>query len=109
MKKKNQTIGSHVGTRENLSVDVSITNVGLISTDLISRRTESQSTDKIQFQNFFEKKIKFWGFHGVVLDLSIDVSITNVGLILTAKAISDLRFKIEFQTFLISNFWVAMV
>ena len=36
--------------------------------------------------NFLEKKIKFFGFHVAVAtreDLSIDVSITNVGLILT--------------------------
>ena len=41
---------------------------------------------KFEFRTFLEKKIKFWGFHGVVgtrEDLSIDVSITNVGLTLT--------------------------
>ena len=43
---------------------------------------------KIQFRPFLKKKIKkkFEGFHAVVPtreDLSIDLSITNVGLILT--------------------------
>ena len=40
----------------------------------------------MQILNFFEKIFKFLGFHGVVPtreDLSIDVSIITVGLILT--------------------------
>ena len=74
-------------TRKDLSVDVSITNVGLISTkpgDFFSRPAESRGTDKIQFLTFL-KKIKFWGFPCCSTRdyLSIDVSITNVGLILT--------------------------
>ena len=46
-----------------------------------------QEQVKIQFQTFEKKKkFIFWGFHDEVPtreDLSIDVSITNVGLILT--------------------------
>ena len=69
-------------THEDLSIDVLITNVGLILTKL--RRFQLFVKSKIRISNFFEKKIKFLGFHGVVLeDISIDVSITNVGLILT--------------------------
>ena len=50
--------------------------------------------------NFFEKKIKFFGFHGVVLeDLSIDVSITNVGLIWTKLRWFQLFVKIWISIF----------
>ena len=71
-------------TREDISIDVSITNVELILTKL----RWFQLFVKSQNSNFelFWKKITFLGFDGVVLvieDLSIDVSITNVGLILT--------------------------
>ena len=51
---------------ENISIDVSITNVGLILTKL--RWFQLFSTQvKIQFRPFFEKKINFLGFHVVVL------------------------------------------
>ena len=50
-------------TRENLFIDVLITNVGLILTKL----RWFQLFVKIWISNFFEKKIKFLGFHGVVL------------------------------------------
>ena len=52
-------------TREDHSIDVSITNVGLILTKL----RWFQLFVKSQNSNFklFGKKIKFWGFHGVVL------------------------------------------
>ena len=36
---------------------------------------------KIEFQTFLKKKIKYLGFHGVVLVKTFDVSITNVRLI----------------------------
>ena len=49
-------------TREDLSIDVSITNVGLILTKL--RLFQLFSTS--QTSNL-KKKIKFLGFHGVVL------------------------------------------
>ena len=57
---------------------------------------------KIRISNFFEKILKFLGFHGVVPtweDLSIDVSITNVGLIAIdeAKVISAFRHKSKFE------------
>ena len=59
-------------TREDLSIDVSITNVGLILTKpgrFFSRHTETRGTDRIQFRQFrtFWKIITFLGFHGVVL------------------------------------------
>ena len=71
-------------TRENLSIDVSITNVGLILTKLRWFQLFVKSQN-LNFELFWRKKIKFSGFHGVVLvkDVSIYVSITNVGLILT--------------------------
>ena len=50
-------------TREDLSIDVSITNGGLILTKL----RWFQLFVKSQNSNFLEKKIKFLGFHGVVL------------------------------------------
>ena len=52
-------------TREDLSVDVSLTHVGLILTNYGD--FSSLSKVKIRILNFFEKKIKFLGFHGVVL------------------------------------------
>ena len=70
-------------TREDLSIDVSITNVGLILTKI--RRF--QLFVKSQNSNFelFWKKIQIFGFPWCSTreDLSIYVSITNVGLILT--------------------------
>ena len=73
-------------TRENLSVDVSITNVGLISTKpfLFSAYGKS-GYGQNSISNFFEKKNQIFGFPWCSTreDLSIDVSITNVGLILT--------------------------
>ena len=70
---------------EDLSIDVSITNVALILTKL--RFFQLLSTSQNSISNFFEKKIKFLSFHDVWCrtreDLSIDVSITNVGLIFT--------------------------
>ena len=59
-------------TREDLSVDVSITYVGLILTKpgrFFSRHTETRGTDRIQFRQFriFWKIFTFLGFHGVVL------------------------------------------
>ena len=73
--KKNQIVWfSCCSTREDLSVDVSITYVGLILTKpgrFFSRQTETRCTDRIQFRQFrtFEKFSHFWvsNFHGVVL------------------------------------------
>ena len=72
-------------TREDLSIDVSITNVGLISTKL----RWFQLFVKSQISNFKlfwkKKKNQIFGFPccSTREDLSIVVSITNVGLILT--------------------------
>ena len=52
-------------THEDHSIDVSITNVGLILTKL--RWFQLCQTSKLEFRTFFKKKIKFLGFHGVVL------------------------------------------
>ena len=59
-------------TREDLSVDVSITYVGLILTKpgrFFSRHTETRGTDRILFRQFrtFWKIFTFLGFHGVEL------------------------------------------
>ena len=55
--------------------------------DFFSRQTETRGTDRIQFRQFrtFWKKFHISGFpwSSTREDLSIDVSITNVGLILT--------------------------
>ena len=70
-------------TREDHSIDVTITNVGPILTKL----RWFQLFVKSQNSNFelFEKKYQIFGFPwcSTLEDLSIDVSITNVGLILT--------------------------
>ena len=89
-------------TREDLSIDVSITNVGLILTKLrwFQLFVKSQNSN---LKLFWKKNC---GFHGVVAtreDLFIDVSITNVGLILTKLRGFQLFFKsqnLNFWTFL---------
>ena len=83
-KKKNQIFGfPWCSTREDLSIDVSINNVGLILTKL----RWFQLFVKSQISNFklFLKKIQIFRlpWYSTREDLSIDVSITNVGLILT--------------------------
>ena len=67
-------------TREDLSIDVSITNVGLLLTKLggFQLFVKSQNSN---FELFFKKNGFPWC--STREDLSIDVSITNVGLILT--------------------------
>ena len=69
---------------EDLSIDVSIANVGLILTKLrwFQHFSTSQNSN---FELFWKKKIKFLHLASCSTceDLSIDVSITNVGLILT--------------------------
>ena len=73
LKKKKQIFWfSSCSTREDLSVDVSITYVGLILTKpgrFFSRHMETRSTDRIQFCQFriFWKIFTFLGFHCVVL------------------------------------------
>ena len=69
-------------TREDLSIDVSITNVGLILTKL--RLFQLFSTSQNSNFELFWKKNQIFEFPGCSTceDLSIDVSFTNVGLIL---------------------------
>ena len=81
---KNQILGfPWWSTREDLSIDASITNVGLILTKLwwFQLFVESQNSNF----KLFGKKIQILGFPwcSACEGLSIDVSITNVGLILT--------------------------
>ena len=83
-KKKNQFfLFPCCSTRKDFSIDVSITNVGLILTKL----RWFQLFVRSQNSNFelFWKKNPIFGFpwRSTREDLSIDVSITNVGLILT--------------------------
>ena len=74
---------------EDLFIDISITNVGLISTKLgrlfFSGYIYGRKISILSISNFFEKKNQLFGFwcFSSSEDLSIDVSITNVGLILT--------------------------
>ena len=56
-----------VRTREDHSIDVSITNVGLILTKLYKGISALRQKSKFEFRTFLKKKIKFLGFHGVVL------------------------------------------
>ena len=82
--KKNQIFGFPCcSTREDLSIDVSFTNVGLILTKLrwFQLFSTSQNSNFELFWFFF----LIFGFPccSIREDLSIDVSITNVGLILT--------------------------
>ena len=84
LRKKNQIFGfPWCSTREDLSIDVSITNVGLI----LTKPRWFQLFVKSQNSNFglFWKINQIFGFPWCSTreDLSIDVSITNVGLILT--------------------------
>ena len=71
-------------TREDLSVDVSITYVGLILTNPERFLFTAYGQNSILSISNFLKKIQIFGFSccSTREDLSIDVSITNVGLIL---------------------------
>ena len=78
-------------TREDLSVDVSITNEGLTLTKLwwflfSAYGNSGYGQNSISLiSNFLKKKFTFLGFHGVVLvkTFPLMLSITNVGLTLT--------------------------
>ena len=73
-------------TREDLSIDVSITNVGLILTKLrwFKLFGTSQNTSQNSISNFFEKiQIFVFPCCSTREEVSIDASITNVGLIST--------------------------
>ena len=100
-------------TREDLSIDVSITNVGLILTKLWWLKLFSKV--KILISNFFEKQNQIFGFPSCSTreDLSIDASITNVGLILTklwwfqlCSTSQNSNFELFWKK---SNFWVSML
>ena len=113
--KKNPIFGfPWCSTREDLSIDVSITNVGLILTKL----RWFQLFVKSQNSNFelFWKKIQIFGFPWCSTreDLSFDVSITNVGLTLTKLRWFQLFNKSQNSNFKLfwkkkSNFRVSMV
>ena len=77
LKKKNQIFWFPCcSTREDLSIDVSITNVGLILTKL----RWFQLFVKSQNSNFelFWKKIQFSGFHGIDIDEPMMISFLGV-------------------------------
>ena len=76
----------------------------------------SQNTSRIQFRTFLRKKNQIFGFPWCSTreDHSIDVSITNVGLILTKLRWFQLFAKNQNSKFELfwkkkSNFWVSMV
>ena len=103
-KKKHQIfVFPWCSTREDLSIDVSITTVGLILTKL----RWFQLFVKSQNSNFelFWKKIQIFGFPWCSTreDLSIDVSIANVGLILTKLRWFQLFVKSQNSNF--ELFW----
>ena len=119
LKKKNQIFWfSWCSTREDLSVDVSLTHVGLILTKP-GRFRFSASRNSGYGQNSISLillKFHFYGFPWCSTreDLSIDVSITNVGLILTKLRWFQLFIKSQNSNFKLfwkkkSNFWVSMV
>ena len=105
-------------TREDLSVDVSITNAGLILTKpgrfLFSAYGNSgYGQNSISSISNFLKKIHIFGFpwRSTREDHSIDASITNVGLILTKLRWFQLFVKNQNSNFFEkkkSNFWVTM-
>ena len=108
-------------TREDLSIDVSITHVGLIFTKpgrfFFSAYGNSGygQNSILSISNF----LKNFNISGIPCcstreDLSIDVSITNVGLILTKLRWFQLFVKCQNSNFELfwkkkSNFWVSMV
>ena len=110
-KKKNQISWfSCCSTREDLSIDVSITYVGLILTKPGRFRFSAYGNwgmDRIQFRQFrtFLKKFHIFGFPWCSTreGLSIDVSITNVGLILTKLRWFQLFVKSQNSNF--ELFW----
>ena len=104
LKKKNQIFWFPCcSTCEDLSIDVSITNVGLILTKL----RWFQLFVRSQNSNFelFEKKNQIFLFPccSTRKDLFIDVSITNVGLILTKLRWFQLFVKSQNSNF--ELFW----
>ena len=105
--KKNRISGfPWCSTREDLSIDVSITNVGDSRTDIDETKVISalRQKSKFEFQTFLKKnRISGFPWCSTREDLSIDVSITNVGDSRTdideTKVISALRQKSNFELF----------
>ena len=85
LKKKNQISWfSCCSTREDLSVDVSITYIGLILTFLVIRKLGVRTEfNFVNFELFANLHIFGFPWCSTREDHSIDVSITNVGLMLT--------------------------
>ena len=120
-KKKNQFFWFPCcSTREDLSVDVSITYVGLILTKpgrffFSTYGNSGYGQNSISSISNFLKNYHISGFPWCSTheDHSIDVSITNVGLILTKLRWFQLFVKSQNSNFELfwkkSNFWVSMV
>ena len=108
-------------TREDLSVDISITNVGLILTKLrwflfSAYGNSGYGQNSISSISNFLKNFHISGFPccSTREDLSIDASITNVGLILMKLRWFQLFVKSQNSNFELfwkkkSIFWVSMV
>ena len=107
-------------TRDDLSVDVSITYLGLVLTKL-GRFLFSEDGNSgygqnsiSSISNFLKKKNQIFGFLWCSTreDHSIDASITNVGLILTKLRWFQLfvtNQNLNFELFKKTNFGVSMV
>ena len=121
LKKKNQIFWFPCcSTCEDLSVDVSITNVGLILTKtgrffFLAYGNSGYGQNTISSISNFLKNFHISGFPccSTREDLSIDVSITNVGLILTKLRWFQLFVKSQNSNFELFwkkkfNFWVYM-
>ena len=114
LKKKQQTFEFPCcSTREDLSIDVSITIVGLILTKLWWFQLFSTSQNS-NFELFWKKQFFEFPCCSIREDLSIDVSITIVGLILTKLWWFQLFSTSQNSNFELfkkkkSNFWVPML
>ena len=110
LKKKSNFWFPCCSTREDLSVDVSITYVGLIWTKpgrIFFSAYGNSEYGQNSISNFL-KKIHIYGFPccSTREDHSIDASITNVGLILTKLRWFQLFVKSKFKLFWKKNeFW----
>ena len=89
-------------TREDISIDVLITNVGLILTKLrwFHLFVKSQNSN---FELFWKNQIFEFPWCSIREDLSIDVSITNLGLILTK--LRWFQFFVKSQNLIFKLFW----
>ena len=88
-------------TREHLSIDVSITICIRADIDEAKVISALSHMSKFEFRTFLKKKNQIFGFTccSTREDLSIDISITNVGLILTKPGgFSFLMVRTDGQT-----------